>query len=803
MAAKGKAFYKAQRSVQGFAAILKSAACEWFLIFLLLIDALLSYVLTKLAHSCNLQTPCILCSRLDHLLSKENPHNYRNLLCTNHRLEISSLVSCYKHNKLVDGNEMCDACLCSFASTNNKPRFNSKMQKLRLHTGGNGARGKLLTRDSIPHCIKTRPCSCCSKPWKTRPNAQGMLQLKSSVYMATKTKIPYPRCLNSRDSFKQARDKIFGSVTLQYPGKTGFSLLSHVGYSELRITSDSELEDVLPEEDDDKSLIYEKSELTEDSLLQSITQIPLKPHCNDYDQVKPSINFVDSRPSSLESHVQVDVQKPHDVTSPACDAKFHGLSELNWLPRPDNPIASPSTWAELISLDDASSPASNVLGLNRANSMEKSELTDSLNQESPLSCSPEFITLHHDPQIAGKLATSEETRTNSMEIASLNHSELTSTKVEMFRDSDSEFSKSDEKHANHKSDSESSDSDKKNTDHNSDSESSESNEEHEVNFNAKQSFEKETDIGTNDLKQPPLISTTAAECSKTDEEVYKSDIKNVSDGMDHSSASEQDVFDCSVGQSLKNEIDLVVNDLKQSPLISTMVEECPKIDEVVYVSDNRNTIDDMNHIGLSESSESDKEQENVNFSIEQSSEKETDIVTDDLKQCPLISTTVEECPKTNEGVYEYAIKNTNDYMDHDNISESSENGNEYEIFNFATRRSLEKEIDIVPEVTYESVIKNTNDDMNHSNVDESFESDKQQDVLNCATGQPLETDPDIVSTDMEQFSMQNSPVGLVNQSSSDDEGHNFSISDGDLQKESSGEFNIIRALDRSGVDGIC
>ena len=181
--------------------------------------------------------------------------------------------------------------------------------------------------------------------------------------------------------------------------------MSHVGYSELRITSDSELEDVLPEEDDDKSLIYEKSELTEHSLLQSITQIPLKLHCNDYDQVKSSINFVDSRPSSLESHVQVDVQKPHDVTSLACDANFHGLSELNWLPRPDNPIANPSTWAELISLDDASSPASNVLGLYCANSMEKSELTDSLNQESPLSCSPEFITLHHDPQIVGKLAT--------------------------------------------------------------------------------------------------------------------------------------------------------------------------------------------------------------------------------------------------------------------------------------------------------------------------------------------------------------------------------------------------------------
>ncbi|CAK9323509.1 unnamed protein product [Citrullus colocynthis] len=309
MAAKGKPFCKAQRSVQGFSAILKAATCELFLIFLMLIDALLSYALTKFAHICNLQTPCILCSRFDHLVDKEKSNNYRNLLCTNHRLEISSLVSCHKHNKLVDGHEMCDACLCSFATTNNKLKLNCKLQrliagKLRSDTCGNGAHGNILNRDSIPHCIKTRPCSCCSKPWKTRPNAQGLLQLKSSLNMATKPNIPYPPRLNRRDSLKKRRDKIFGSVTLQHSGKTGFNLLSHVGFSELRITSDSELEVLLSEEDDDKSFICEKSVLKEDSVLRSITQIPLKPHCNNFDQVKSSINFVDPRPSPLESYVQ-------------------------------------------------------------------------------------------------------------------------------------------------------------------------------------------------------------------------------------------------------------------------------------------------------------------------------------------------------------------------------------------------------------------------------------------------------------------------------------------------------------------
>lgn len=408
MTVKGKPFCKAQRSVQGFAAILKSAACEWFLIFLMLIDALLSYALTKFALICNLQTPCILCSRLDHLLGKEKYDNYRNLLCTNHKLEISSLVFCYKHNKLVDGNETCDACLCSFATTNNRPKSNFKMQrlmvgKLRSDTGGNGSRGKLLNRDSIPHCIKTRPCSCCGKPWKTRPNAQGLLQLKSSVNVATKSNIPYPRRLNSRDSLKKIREKLFGSVALQHPGKTGFNLLSHVGYNELRITSDSELEVLLSEEEDDKRLICEKS----DSVLRCITQIPLTPHCNNCEQVKPSINFVDSRPSPLESYVQVDVQKLHDVKSLACDATLHGLNELNWLHWPANPTANASTWGECISLDEAPSPASNALGLPHANSMERSEHIDSLNQESTLSCPLEFIGLPQDSQATGKITTCE------------------------------------------------------------------------------------------------------------------------------------------------------------------------------------------------------------------------------------------------------------------------------------------------------------------------------------------------------------------------------------------------------------
>ena len=74
---------KVQRSLKGFTTILASAACEWFLIFLLFIDAALSYLLTRFANYCELKIPCILCSRLDHVFGNEKPGFYWNLLCSN------------------------------------------------------------------------------------------------------------------------------------------------------------------------------------------------------------------------------------------------------------------------------------------------------------------------------------------------------------------------------------------------------------------------------------------------------------------------------------------------------------------------------------------------------------------------------------------------------------------------------------------------------------------------------------------------------------------------------------------------
>lgn len=172
MAAKGMPYLKTQRNMQRFTTILTSTACEWFLIFLLLIEAVYSFLLTKFAVYCKLQLPCILCSRLDHLLGNERPEFYRNLLCSNHKSEISSLICCCKHGKLANGCSMCDDCLLSFLSNNYS---NADMHMLLFGKLGFDLVGCGSPRSNPNKDFKSL-CSCCNKPWKSGQNLQRLLQ---------------------------------------------------------------------------------------------------------------------------------------------------------------------------------------------------------------------------------------------------------------------------------------------------------------------------------------------------------------------------------------------------------------------------------------------------------------------------------------------------------------------------------------------------------------------------------------------------------------------------------------------------
>ncbi|XP_039029527.1 probable myosin-binding protein 4 [Hibiscus syriacus] len=202
-----------QRNFKGFIRVLNYAACEWILIFLLFVDAAFSYMLTSFARHCELQIPCIICSRLDHVFGKVIKDGYyRTLFCRNHRSELSFLLSCNIHDKLVDGRGMCDDCLSSSVEG---LESNSDMQ--RLFAGKLGYDGNCGSRSSVLN-LGIRLCPCCGKPWVSRPGSHGMADANRNI--------PFP-CTSSPNDLKKMSDKCCVSAA------------SHVGDTELKITSES------------------------------------------------------------------------------------------------------------------------------------------------------------------------------------------------------------------------------------------------------------------------------------------------------------------------------------------------------------------------------------------------------------------------------------------------------------------------------------------------------------------------------------------------------------------------------------
>ncbi|XP_039000868.1 myosin-binding protein 1-like [Hibiscus syriacus] len=218
MTATATSFSNSQRNLKGFTRVLKYAACEWILIFLLFIDAALSYMLTSFANYCELQSPCILCSRLDHIFGKVKEGFYQNLFCRHHRSEISFLLSCNIHDKLVDGRGMCDECLSSHLQGHE-----SDSDTQRLIEGKLGYDGKFGFRSSVPDGV-IRLCLCCNKPWVGRSDSHTLLHLKS--HDTTISKLNVSRSLSLSHYLKKISHKCCAAAA------------SHVGDTELKITSE-------------------------------------------------------------------------------------------------------------------------------------------------------------------------------------------------------------------------------------------------------------------------------------------------------------------------------------------------------------------------------------------------------------------------------------------------------------------------------------------------------------------------------------------------------------------------------------
>lgn len=292
------------RGSRGLTSALVYAALEWLLIFLLFLDALFSYLVTKFANFCELQTPCLLCSRIDHIIGYEKPGFYRTLICHAHKLEISSLAYCRVHGKLADVHEMCEGCLFSFAAEkkSNAETYRSLLAKLgsdhiccdgtnhdihpKLNVDGDGLPIGLhrdkpledpLLKDSALESPGTKHCLCCDVPFRTIQQFHHRLfQFKPATSGTTELDIAPSPCLmehsfsHHRLDLKKKNSKSYGLAAVSNLGSRGFDPLSHIGYTELNISSDSESEVPISDDDagaDDGNAISCEAGAPEDEIL--------------------------------------------------------------------------------------------------------------------------------------------------------------------------------------------------------------------------------------------------------------------------------------------------------------------------------------------------------------------------------------------------------------------------------------------------------------------------------------------------------------------------------------------------------
>ncbi|RZB69192.1 putative myosin-binding protein 4 [Glycine soja] len=210
--------------------------------------------------------PCLLCSRLNHILCRQSPELYEILFCSNQKSEISSMILYHIHGKLADGHKMCDDCLFSVTT---KTKCNAETQIL---LGNLACKDLLFGSKGARLC--TRQCTCCGKLWKSDQNSSRSIHLKSHGRVVLKPYIRFPCALkqsylNHHNNLKKMRDKFPGSE-----GKGSFWPLSHVGYTEVTLNSNSESKFPFCNDDDDVSRVHDENiEVSNDPIAQ-VTSAP-------------------------------------------------------------------------------------------------------------------------------------------------------------------------------------------------------------------------------------------------------------------------------------------------------------------------------------------------------------------------------------------------------------------------------------------------------------------------------------------------------------------------------------------------
>ncbi|KAJ8470196.1 hypothetical protein OPV22_024539 [Ensete ventricosum] len=240
---------------QRFLSALSSAALEWILMLLLFFDALFSYLVTRFSRLCMLQTPCMVCSRLDHVFGYEKRGFYLDLICETHRSEISLLGFANGHEKLADVH-VCQGCFLSFGTegTSNSQTYKSLVGELKGHLEGGEdvqdidglhlfhgdemANAPFLKKDDELHAIR----SLEDKSIRVDVSEVDISLSNSNGHSY----------LQNKDGVRETREKTLVSPAYHYSKNQEHDHFSHVGYSEVKITSDSDSDSEIPFTDDDE-----------------------------------------------------------------------------------------------------------------------------------------------------------------------------------------------------------------------------------------------------------------------------------------------------------------------------------------------------------------------------------------------------------------------------------------------------------------------------------------------------------------------------------------------------------------------
>ncbi|KAH0920137.1 hypothetical protein BRARA_G03303 [Brassica rapa] len=106
-----------EQELGSFPKFLIYTVLEWILITALFVDGVLAFLSNQYARFFDLDAPCLLCTRIDHVLVPRDPHFYYNdSICDSHKKKVSSLAYCHVHKKLSEIKHMCEGCLLSFAT---------------------------------------------------------------------------------------------------------------------------------------------------------------------------------------------------------------------------------------------------------------------------------------------------------------------------------------------------------------------------------------------------------------------------------------------------------------------------------------------------------------------------------------------------------------------------------------------------------------------------------------------------------------------------------------------------------------